>query len=369
MTQRLMKDALNAQAISRIAKALKQVDAHIDTALFTNKALQGIEKLELRQRVNHLIEALYLVLPHDFERAAQHLSAIKEVWDPGDPNDSYRIFAAWPLIDYVGVYGLDRPDCALNLLKHLTSMFSAEFAIRPFLMHQFDITMSELKQWVQDPDEHVRRLVSEGTRPRLPWGKRVQRLIESPEPGLRLISVLRDDASLYVRRSVANHMNDIAKDHPHRVIDVCQSWAAGADENRKWLIQHALRTLVKKGYPEVFKILGYTSQHQIESVTLDVKPAKIEMGAEIQFSVEFNNPGPSAQIVLDYAIHFVRANGKSTRKVFKLRNLKIKSDEHIQITKRHSFKPITTRRYYPGTHQLEITINGKTVAESAFELY
>ena len=205
-----MKDGLGAEAVDRIQRGLSAALPGFEGAAFSAAALDGLEKLELKKRVRHLIEVLRDFLPSDFSDAAAVLSNLKTHWHRGDPGDPLRGFAAWPLIDYVGVHGLENPEVALPLLRELTPLFSAEFAIRPFLLRHTSVTLSFLQRWALDPDDQVRRLVSEGTRPRLPWGMRLKPFMRDPDPVLDLLEVLKDDPSRYVQRSVANNLNDIS---------------------------------------------------------------------------------------------------------------------------------------------------------------
>jgi 3-methyladenine DNA glycosylase AlkC len=264
--QKLMKDMLGEQAVSQISQALSLCLTDFPQQQFIKQALAGLNELELKQRVDHLIVVLADYLPADFADAADVLISVKHHWPELSSANSWGSFNAWPLVDYVSVYGLNQPEIALNVLKNLTPLFSAEFSIRPFITQHFDITYQHFLIWARDSDEHVRRLASEGSRPRLPWGKRLTPFCENPAPIFPILEHLKDDASLYVRRSVANNLNDIAKDHPSKVISLCQSWSLGASAERQWLIRHALRSLVKAGYSEAFALLGYSKNPQITPI-------------------------------------------------------------------------------------------------------
>ncbi len=367
--QRLMKDGLNAAAITRIAESLSLTVPGFQTAQFITQADSGIDTLELKDRVRHIIAVLNEYLPADFEKTAAALIQLKANWIPGDPTDNLRGFAAWPIIDYIGEYGIDHPETALKALKELTSLFSAEFAIRPFIITHFKTTIQTLEHWANDPDEHVRRLVSEGSRPRLPWGQQLPQFIADPAPVIQLLEKLKDDPSEYVRRSVANNLNDISKDHPEKVIAVCKQWKRGGGKNREWIIRHATRTLVKAGHPAIFGLLGYTEKPKLELRNFTVTPAAIQLGESIEFQLKFQSTNSKPQtVVIDYAIHHMKANGKTSPKVFKFRTLDIAPNETVKLSKRHTIKPITTRKYYAGEHLLEILINGKTFSRAPFTL-
>jgi len=368
VANQLFKDRLARPEVERIADAIEAVHPAFPRSAFVDQAVNGLSQFELKDRVRHIIEALRSCLPTDFEDAAKILYKLPGVFDRGDPEDPFRGFAAWPLIDFVGTYGTEDPDIALPLLKRLTSMFSAEFAIRPFIQNDSESTFRELETWLTDPDHHVRRLVSEGTRPRLPWGMRLGALVKDPSPVLPLLNALKDDPSEYVRRSVANNLNDIAKDHPDLVVSICEEWSRGAGEERRRLIRRALRTLIKAGHPGVFPLLGFTVEPKLEVGPLEIANDRISLPGVLDFELEIRSLAASQQFLVDFAIHFVKANGKTSPKVFKLRNVEAREGETVVVRKKHSLKPITTRRYYSGEHILAIHVNGLEVARATFIL-
>ena len=364
-----MKNALSSNAIERISASFVQLLPDFSPQLFITQARQGIDQLELKQRVEHLIDVLARHLPADFLQTAVLLSGIKEVWVTGDKDDPLQSFAAWPVIDYVAKYGLEHPEVSLPLLKNLTVLFSAEFAIRPFIVKYPELCQRYFSEWVDSEDENVRRLVSEGTRPKLPWGMQLKSFVKSPQVNIPLLQRLKDDPSLYVRRSVANHLNDIAKDHPQLVIETCQHWRKGASKEVQWLIRHATRTLVKSGIADVYPLLGYTRLPQCKVTNLNLSSAKIHLGESLSFCVTVQSCAEEHQnMVLDFALALVKANGQQKSKVFKFKNLQLAAGEKVILHKQHQIKKITTRRYYPGIQRLIILINGESVAEHDFEL-
>ena len=368
-TQTLMKDGLGEPAIRRISNGLIAAGADFATGEFYRDAMNGLDSLELKQRVDHLVHVIGKHLPKDFENAARILGKIRDHWDLGDPDDSLRNFAAWPIINYVSNYGINHPDIALPLLRYLTPLFSAEFAIRPFLLIHPEQTYNQMTLWCLDSDEHVRRLASEGIRPRLPWAPQLAQYIDDPRPVLFILDSLVDDPSDYVRRSVANNLNDISKDHPDLVIETCKQWQADQVRERQWIITRGTRTLVKAGHPEVFSLLGYTRKPKLKLGELSITPQAIQLGETLHISIPITSTSDKVQkIVIDYVIHFVKANGKSKPKVFKWRNLQLKPGKTTILEKKHTITEITTRRYYAGIHKLEIQINGKVKASSDFEL-
>jgi len=368
-TRALMKDGLGESAIQRISHGLIAAGATFEPSDFHRDAIRGLDALELKQRVHHLVEVIAKHLPADFEQASIILGQIRNHWDEGEAEDNLRAFAAWPIIDYVSAYGIDSPSTALPLLHYLTPMFSAEFAVRPFLEKHPEHTYNEMMFWCLDQDEHVRRLASEGIRPRLPWGGQLKQYIKDPTPVIALLDSLLDDPSDYVRRSVANNLNDISKDHPDIVIETCARWLSDRVSARQWIVQRATRTLVKSGHPKVFPLLGYTRKPKIKLSPLSLSTEKLQLGESLEISTQITSTAGSAQhMVIDYAIHFMKANGKTKAKVFKWKNLRIKPNETIFLKKIHPIKAITTRSYYSGRHQIEILVNGKAQTKAFFDL-
>ena len=366
---KLMKDGLGQNAVKRLANALTATVHTFDASAFQRDAVKGLSELELRQRVPHIIATMHRHLPGDFLVVADCFEHIPEVWDSGNRGNPLSSFAAWPIVDYVAEHGLEHPDRALALLKRLTSLFSAEFAVRPFLIQCPKLALKHFHLWCEDPDAHVRRLASEGCRPRLPWGKQLKPFVARPDPVLALLEKLKDDPSDDVRRSVANNLNDISKDHPDRVIALCRRWRHEKLPNRDWIIRHATRTLVKAGHPDVFPLLGHTTTPRARLREFTVTPQRVRMGESITFAFKLRSTAREAQsLVLDYAIYFMKANGKRNAKVFKLRTLVLAPGALLCISKSHSFRPITTRRYYAGEHQLALMINGREIQTLTFAI-
>jgi 3-methyladenine DNA glycosylase AlkC len=362
----LMKDALGVHAIKRIAQSVALVMPGFNARAFQRDAERGIDELELKARVHHLIAVLHHHYDLPFKKLSKHLQDLPAVWDRGSAADNKAGFAAWPLIDYVATHGLQYPKEALQTLEKLTPLFSAEFAIRPFIQQHTVFTYEKLLEWCEHPSEHVRRLASEGSRPRLPWGMRLPQFINNPEPLVGILEKLKVDESLYVRRSVANNLNDISKDNPEWMINLCESWLADSHEHTDWIVKHALRSLVKAGDVRVFPLLGYAAKPNVAVSDIQLDKKKIKVGDSIGFSCAIAGGKSAQNLVVDYVVYFVKANGKLAPKVFKLKNIALAKNETITITKKHSFKPITTRRYYAGEHQLAIQINGKEVARADF---
>jgi 3-methyladenine DNA glycosylase AlkC len=250
----------------------------------------------------------------------------------------------------------------------MTKRFSSEFGIRFFLLHDAARCMPVLQAWTRDPDEHVRRLVSEGTRPRLPWAMQLPMFIADPSPALPLLEALRDDPSEYVRRSVANHLNDIAKDHPDLVAGLAARWLEGATPQRAKLVRHACRTLVKKGHPGALAALGH-GRPAVRLDGIEVLTPQVHLGEALVFAVSLRSEADGDQeLVVDYVIHHRKANGKTSPKVFKWKRLRLGAGEAHGAERRHPIRPITTRVYYGGEHIVELQVNGQPLGRAAFDL-
>lgn len=364
-----MKNQLGAAAVQHIALCFGQIDRNFKQTQFCNQVLPRLDKLELKQRVMFIIHALHQHLPADFSHTADLLKQLPEVWQALDPDKKINSFAAWPVIDYASVYGLAHPQQSLAVLSTLTHLFSAEFAIRAFIIKHPDYCHSQFLQWINNDSEHIRRLVSEGTRPRLPWGIQLKSYMLDPSVNIPLLTALKDDPSLYVRRSVANHLNDISKDNPTMLLNICQQWHKDVSPEVHWIIKHATRSLVKAGHTQVLSLLGYHQAIAVNINALHLAQTQLQLGESLDFQFKLESTSKAPQkMVIDFAIHFVKANGQRKAKVFKLKSINLDAHQQQTIQKRHAIKRITTRQYYTGVHLLEILINGQSVVSKEFEL-
>lgn len=362
------KDYFDLALARRIAAQITAVYPQFAADDFVNQIAPQLEGLEMKARTVVFVQALHDHLPAGFADAWAVLDAAlgKELSDEGGMfNDGWHL---WPIAHFIEVYGLEDFDVGVQAMYEITKRHTAEFAIRPFLIHHQDEMLTILNEWVTDDNPHVRRLVSEGTRPRLPWAGRLTQFIEDPSPTLALLEKLKDDPSEYVRRSVSNHLNDIAKDHPRVVIETCRRWWQDGSPERRWIVQRALRTLVKDGDPDALAVLGF-GPPQISLSKFSVSPNPLRLGDTLQLNFTLQSTAVSEQnVVIDFVIHFVKANGQKSGKVFKLKTAVLLPNQPLIIEKRHPIRPITTRKYYPGTHRVEIQVNGQIVGERSFEL-
>jgi 3-methyladenine DNA glycosylase AlkC len=365
---KLFKDYFDAELARQLAAMITAVHPHFPADAFVNQIAPQLNGLEMKARTTVFVQALHDYLPAGFANAWAVLeAALGDELNDGDGmfNDGWHL---WPIAHFIEVYGLEDFDVGVRALREITKRHTAEFAIRPFLIHYQDEMLAILHTWTEDENPHVRRLVSEGTRPRLPWAGRLSQFIEEPSVTVALLEKLKDDPSEYVRRSVGNHLNDITKDHPQLVTQTCARWWADGSPERRWIVQRALRTLVKAGDPQALAVLGYGSP-QVELIDFAVSPDPLHLGEKLNLTFTLQNSTSNDQnLMIDFVIHFVKANGQTSGKVFKLKTAVLAPDQTLTIEKSHPIRPITTRTYYPGTHLVEIQVNGQRLGQRSFEL-
>jgi 3-methyladenine DNA glycosylase AlkC len=366
-----LKDLLFSRETIAAIGAHLAARAPFDRAGFEAAAGEGLEALELKARAAQITRALEAHLPGDFGAACDAmLAALHPETDGIDsaPSDErgLRGWAVMPLADYVAARGLGDFDRSMWVLAEMTKRFSAEFAVRPFIAADPDRALRYLTAWAADPNPHVRRLASEGSRPRLPWGMRLRAFVADPAPLLPVLARLRDDPSETVRRSVANSLNDIAKDHPDLVAALAREWLRDAPPERARLVRHACRTLVKRGHAATLAALGFEAASV--RAELAVATPVVRHGEALEFALELRADGGAQRLVVDYAIHHRKANGETAPKVFKWRVVELAPGAELRLERRHRIRPITTRRYYDGPHRVEALVNGRAVASAGFEL-
>ncbi|MBI2733637.1 MAG: DNA alkylation repair protein [Aquabacterium sp.] len=366
------KNLINADVVRQMGHHLKRADSSFKRQRFEQLALEGLDALAFKDRALHLSRALRATLPADFNQSADQLEAsLKRVPAPRlghDPDKELGTlqtddtglagWALWAFGEYVAQQGLAHPERALRALHAITQRFTAEFAIRPFIVEHPQLTFATLSRWLDDPSAHVRRLVSEGSRPRLPWGQRLQALVQDPSPTLPLLRRLQDDPSEYVRRSVANHLNDIAKDHPTVLVNWLHAHLPDASDSRRRLLRHASRSLIKAGHADTLTAWGMGQAFVGDiSVTLDKRRVAVGEALTIQVSLHARGNAPQT-LELDYRVHHLKANGETSPKTFKGKRITLQPGEQLVWRKVHTLKPVSTRRYYPGPHALDIQVNG-----------
>jgi 3-methyladenine DNA glycosylase AlkC len=364
-----VREVFNENVVNQLAENLARTWRGFDAKTFRQSINSKLKSLTFSERINLIRDSLWEHLPKDYPMALQIILKALPPKLPDCELTGYDGFIVLPQNEFVAKYGLDHYDLSIQALYQMTKRFTAEGAIRPFLQKYPEQTLAILSDWAEDQNCHVRRLVSEGTRPRLPWTLQLKSFIKDPRPVLQLLEKLKTDPELMVRRSVANNLNDIAKDHPDLVVKTLKRWKKLDDEGTQWLIRRAARTLVKQGNKDVLAVLGFDSKIGITVSKIQLDKPIVKMGGDLNFSFEIQSKSKQAQnLVIDYIIHHVKASGKLAPKVFKLTKKTLKAGETFQITKRHSFRPISTRKYYSGKHALEIKVNGMKFGKIEFEL-
>jgi len=354
-----LKNLYNKAFVNKLGSAIKKEFSDFNLNQFTKDVLfEDWELLELKQRTEHVTAILGQHLAVDYQQA---LDILKPV------SSQFSGLECMVFPDFVAKFGLDHFAPSMDALAIFTQYSTSEFAVRPFIVKYGDKMMKQMLQWSYSSNEHIRRLASEGCRPRLPWGFSLKVFKENPDAIFPILENLKQDDSEYVRRSVANNLNDISKDHPERVLEISQKWL-GNNQATDRLVKHACRTLLKLANPEALLLFGYSSVKHIELKNIDCS-IKVLMGEELRFNFELLSKTEDilGKLRIEYAIVFYRPSKKQGRKVFKISEGDF-GQQYKKVTKKHSFRSITTRRYYSGEHRLEIIVNGQTIHSSNFEL-
>lgn len=367
-----LKDQLfNEETVNTFVGWLANAKPDLDRARFASEVLDRFDELELKQRIAHIASVMAAHLPDDFQEAVQIiLSALPERLDPSKTDDDFGEYIIAPFSHYIAVNGAtpDRLELSLGALREITQRFSAEDAIRTFINKFPDETLAFLAECAVDPNYHVRRLASEGTRPKLPWSGKL--LIDHTAP-LPILDLVFGDPTRYVTRSVANHLNDIAKLEPDLVIDTLSRWkATGRQEPAEmdFIIEHACRTLVKNGDERALSLLGFGEEPEVEIRDLTSPTPMVQIGSAFEFSFTLVARRPQ-KLLVDYTMVFAGPDGKpGASKVFKLKKLDLDAGESVVIKKKHPMKLMTTRALYDGAHSITLQINGKSLDSLEFEL-
>jgi 3-methyladenine DNA glycosylase AlkC len=364
-----LKNSFGPEVPEKIARMIEAEYSSFDSDGFLARALGGYEELELTPRARQIAAALGEHLPADRRRALEILIGSLGPEIEGSELTGMDLFIYMPHVYFVAEHGLEHFDLAMLAQYEITKRFTAEFSIRAYLESCPEETLARLHEWASDPNVHVRRLVSEGSRPRLPWARRLRRFQEDPTPVLELLELLKDDDEEYVRRSVANNLNDISKDHPERVIETVRRWWPDASPDGRRMIRHALRTLIKSADADALAVLGYGSDSPAVIDTVRCTPGSLSIGGKVRLEIEVANPssGPASALV-DIRVHFVKANGSTSPKVFKGGELDLEPEERATVRKTLSVAQHSTRTHYPGDHRIEVLLNGCAYEGGSFEL-
>ncbi len=358
--QPALKEMFDAARYRQIAGLLADVHPGFDRKHFLAIATRGLDELTLLQRVRRTTEACHTTLPQDYLPAVSILKKLAPQLNHG--------FVSIFLSDFVGQYGHNNFQASMEALSYFTRFGSSEFAIREFLRRDLARTLRVMEMWSREPDEHVRRLASEGCRPRLPWSFQLTELIADPSPVAPILENLRADSSLYVRKSVANHLNDISKDHPDWMLNRLASWAL-AQPHTQWIAKRAARSLIKAGHPRAFRLFGFTEKTAVQLSAFSLAPASLKIGSGLTLRFRLRSTAERPQkIAVDYIVHYQKKSGKLSPKVFKLKETTLAAGAIFAFSKHQRITDFTTRKHYPGRHEIEIMVNGTVLAKKSFTL-
>ncbi|GAB2669550.1 hypothetical protein GCM10027271_31980 [Saccharopolyspora gloriosae] len=360
------EELIGARTVQELTAALRVVlpDAELPAVRAAGPALPP---LALRERSDLLRDALLADLPDGYDEFADVVRAAAR------RAPTFTGWLIWPVTAAVAARAIRDDaaaafDDAVALLAELTDRLSSEFALRSLLNHDLDRALAVISGWTRSENEGVRRLASEGTRPYLPWAVRVPRLLSEPSSTLPILGELYRDDSDYVRRSVANHLNDLSRVDPDLVTSTAAKWLAEPDANTPRLVRHGLRTLVKRGHPEALRLLGFPPV-RVEVTGPELAADEVAIGAALTFTASVHNPEPEpARLVIDYLVHHRKADGSRTAKTFKLTTRTVAPGETVELTRAHPFRVLTTRRYHPGLHGIELQVNGVRSGRAEFTL-
>ncbi len=356
----LLKEIFNHDRLSHFARETAAIHPVFDGERFLTLASNGLDDLSIMQRLRQIAITFHAVLPGGFEKNIEILQTLAPRINHG--------FASIALPEYVALYGQDHFDLSMEALAYFTRFGSSEFAVRHFLATDLARTLDVMQRWSRDENEHVRRLSSEGCRPRLPWSFQLRQLIADPSPVGPILENLKSDPSLYVRKSVANHLNDITKDHPEWVLGTLDRWDR-SDPHTAWITRQALRTLVKKGDPRALHLLGAGQKPEVRVTEFSVAPSSLGLGGAVRIEARLISTCAVPQkLIIDYAVHYVKKAGGTSRKVFKWKEITLEPNMPLDLAINRAIRNFTTRIHYPGRHEVELIVNGEVLATGAFEL-
>jgi 3-methyladenine DNA glycosylase AlkC len=357
------KELINIDLFRKLAVMLKNTKDSFEHDKFVQDAEAKLPKLELRERMYLARDLCARYLPGSYHEQVSIMLSIAS--DFRKESDGF-VGAFMP--DFVAKYGLDDFDFSMEALRQLTVYSSSEFGIRPFILKNQDRAFSYLYKWCEDENHHVRRLASEGSRPKLPWGIKLQPLINDPSPVKPILENLKADDSLYVRKSVANHLNDISKDNSDWMLELVTSWDRSV-EHTAWIIKRACRTLLKAGDPRAFPLFGFEENPQYTITNIVAEPSDIVLGDTIEFSFVLTSSYDFPQkLMVDYCIHYLKKRGNYSSKVFKLKEIELGARESLTLRKKQQFVDLTIRKHNPGIHYFQIQVNGERSEKIPFRI-
>ena len=364
-----LKDYFNSTLISTLANRVQTVHPSFNSKAFENDANTGLEELEMRPRSRHISEAFFTHLNRDYVLFIDVATNYFKQYPAEEPIVFERGILVELFANIIEIHGTHELDNNLPLFQEITQRFTAEFVIRPFIEKYPDTLLPILTDWSAHKNHHIRRLCSEGTRPLLPWGKKLHHILEHPELVIPILHNLIHDESKYVQKSVANHLNDISKNQPEVFYTFIDTYKKDKSPSVQWILKHALRNEIKKGNPKALAVVGVNSEVTAVEASLSSSAESVLIGNDIHLETTLENKHFKKQdLILDYKVHFVKANGSTNEKVFKWSRQIMDANQAITLTKKHSFKLISTRVYHPGNHKVELLVNGNVLAQTEFEL-
>lgn len=362
----LIKDIYSVSFYEKFSQAVAEVHPSFNKQKFIEAIYEGdFAQKEWKERMKHTTVVLHQFMPQNFPEAVSLIDKIIQNLKKNNFTDGNLAFIFFA--DYIEIYGLDDFKTSAKAFVSITQFISCEFAVRPFVLKYKEEMISEMVKWSLHENHHVRRLASEGSRPRLPWAMAIPFLKKDPSSILPILENLKNDPSEYVRRSVANNLNDIAKDNPQIVLEIANKWK-GHSKETDGIIKHGSRTLLKQGHPEILSHYGLESTN-IELSSFEIKTPVVKIGDYLQFHFHLNNKNENPKTIrLEYAVHYKKAKGHLAKKVFKISEKIYHPNQLIKVERNQSFKLITTRVFHVGAHQLSIIINGTESEVLEFEL-
>lgn len=355
-----LKELFNKLFYQKLALEFSKADKNFHPDKFIKDVVVGLDELSLNERMRNTSVVLKKHLPSDYKKSLDIMYTVIPTMHGGYTN------LVFP--DFVGLYGHDDFKSSMEALKHFTQFGSSEFAIREFLKRDFSKTIKVMNTWAEDKNHHVRRLASEGSRARLPWSFKLDDVIKDPRITQSILEKLNTDTELYVKKSVANHLNDISKDNAEWMLKVLKNWDT-KNIHTAWIIKHACRTLIKKGNTDSLSLFNFEMNSKVRVENFKLSKSKLKIGETLNFEFDIISEKKSSQkLVIDFAVHYVKKSGELSHKVFKLKELSLSPRQKVHIVKKHRFENFSTRQHYPGTHIIEVLVNGKSIQSKSFEL-
>jgi 3-methyladenine DNA glycosylase AlkC len=356
-----LKEMFNKKFFTELSNEFQRANQNFNVSGFLKDILKDLDQLSLNERLRKTSLVLKKYLPEDFKKSMDMMFKVIPNLETG--------YTTLVFPDYVGLYGHHDFNRAMEALKYFTKFGSSEFAIREFFKRDFNRTLLVAQKWALDKDVHVRRLASEGSRPRLPWSFKLDEVIKNPHSTALILETLKDDQELYVKKSVANHLNDISKDNPDYMMRVIGKWDQ-TQANTFWIVKHASRTLIKKGNKNSLAIFNYEKNIKVAVDDFKLSSSRISLGESLEFSFYLNSLKSKTQkLVIDYIVHYQKKAGATSAKVFKLKEILLEPKQSLVISKKQVFRDFSTRKHVNGRHTIEIQINGLVMAKQEFYLH